>query len=947
MDKKLRILSALVVFAAVLVCIPSTGQVLKGSISGTVTDPGGAVVSSAQVKATNLETGAVFTTTSDNSGLYRLNLLPTGTYNVEITAQGFKTTASKGISVSAGSDSAMGTIHMSIGETSTTVEVSATAPLVESTQSQVTNTFEGTTIANFAGIEENQGLDRLALFVPGVVNSRSDNFSNTNGGVGFSVAGIRGRNNDQEIDGQNNNDNSVGGPALQVSDPNFVQQYVLITNQFGPEYGRNAGSVVNLITKTGTNAWRGSVYGTEQNSYLNALSNTQKFGSGLTGPPRFNQEFTGGTIGGPIAKNRVFLFSGLDDQLFSGNTVLNTGALTPTPAGLQTLNSCTGLNPSALAVLNKFGAYAFSAGNPTPIGAHTLDGKTPFVTGCPGVQFGGVTRTLSTPVHQFNWIERADLQLGKDTISSRYLMRRNNSFNNSDNGAGGWVENTTALSQAVLMSWTHNLSSHMVNEARIGFDRLNVDFGGNTIGNAFEPTAANLPSALANISFQTGGILGIGPAVNLPQARIVNTWQAQDNWNYVLGKHSLKAGVNWTYQRSPNIFLPDINGQFRFRSFNSFVTSDAPNQVTIGNGNPSLDFREYDTFFYVGDDYKVSQNLTLNLGLTWTYYGQPSNLFNADSVPRESNPATAFWASTINGTAIPLAARTDPTLPSVLNSFGPSIGFAYSPQWGGFLTGNGKTVLRGGYRLLYDPPFYNIFLNVSTSAPFAFLQSLNGSLTNPNVAVPNVFLPSNPTGPNARAALASSTARGVFDPRTFNQTTVSPNFGPDKVHTWSFGIERELTKNSAFEARYVGTSGTNLFQTVDGNPYVGTAANPGLGQAFPNLVPSGVTGCTSPGVVQNSTQIANGTPNPALGRENCNQGLLAARNNGGYSNYSGLQLEFRANNLFKQLTVRTGYTWSKNLDNASDIFSTGNAGNTITVAQNPFNPVRVNIRFQD
>ena len=311
----------------------------------------------------------------------------------------------------------------------------------------------------------------------------------------------------------------------------------------------------------------------------------------------------------------------------------------------------------------------------------------------------------------------------------------------------------------------------------------------------------------------------------------------------------------------------------------------------------------------------------------YALYGQPSNLFNSISTARESNAATAFWTQ---NPAVPLAARTDPNIPAIRNSFGPSVGFAYSPQWGGWLTGNGKTTFRGGYRLSYDPPFYNIFLNVSTSAPFIFLQTLTGAGATGNP------LPANPTGPNVRTLLAGSLTPGVFDPRTFTQTTVSNNFGPDSVHSWSFGVQREITKNSVLEARYVGNHGTNLFQTVDGNPYVGTAAAPGLAQSFPNLVPAGVTGCTTPGVVQTAAQAAAG-PNPALGRANCNQGLVGQRNNGGFSNYQGLQVEFRANNLFKQLTMRTGYAWSKTLDNASEIFSTGTAGNTLTVAQNPFN----------
>jgi hypothetical protein len=272
MNTKLRYFA--VVFAVTLAlvwCFPSVGQVLKGSISGTVTDPQGAVVSGAQVQAKNVETGVVATTTSDSSGLFRLNLLPVGTYNVSITSKGFKTTENKGVVVNAGGDAGLGSVHLSVGETSTTVEVTAAAPLIETTQAQISSTFSGSQLETFAGIQENQGLDRLALFVPGVVATRSDNFSNTNGG-GFSSNGLRGRNNDQEVDGQNNNDNSVGGPALFVSDSNFVQQYVIITNNFGPEYGRNAGSVVNIITKSGTNAWHGSVYGTESSNYLQALS---------------------------------------------------------------------------------------------------------------------------------------------------------------------------------------------------------------------------------------------------------------------------------------------------------------------------------------------------------------------------------------------------------------------------------------------------------------------------------------------------------------------------------------------------------------------------------------------------------------------------------------------------------------------------------------------------
>jgi hypothetical protein len=799
-------------------------------------------------------------------------------------------------------------------------------------------------LSTFAGIEENEGLDKLALFVPGTIASRSNNFSNTNG-AGFSSNGLRGRNNDQEIDGQTNNDNSVAGPALFLTNPNFVQQYVIVTNNFGPEYGRNAGSVVNIITKSGTNAWHGSVFGAENSSYLTALTNTQKntnkVGTNtglpgtitcpptqpvcnpLSGPPRFNDEIGGGTIGGPIVKNKWFVFGGFDQEIFSGNGVFTTALLTPTPAGLAHLGGC-GVNATALTALTTYGPYAFGFGNPGPRNIKNITigtcNNTTLGLANSQVEVGGVTRIVPVPSHIFNWVVRNDVTLGGDSFTARYLFNRNNNFNSNDNGAAGWFINVPDFNQAILTSWTHNFTSRMVNEARLSFGRLGVEFGGGL--NPFEPVAGQLKQALANITIQSGG-LGFGPATNLPQSRLVNNWQAQDNWNYVFGKHQLKAGVNWTYSRSPNIFLPQVNGAYRFSSLNSFLTTDQPNRIIIAQGNPSLDFREYDTFLFAGDDWKISQNLTLNLGLTWTYYGQPANLFHDLTTKAESSASTALWLQ-----SLPLAQRTNPEIPAVTDSYGPTVGFAYSPQWGGALTGHGKTVLRGGYRMLYDPPFYNIFVNISSSAPMTFLQTLTATTT---PSVTGQLMPANPTGPNVRAALAPVIATNTFDPRTQNETNVSPNFGPDKVHSWSFGLERELSKSAALELRYSGNHAVNLFQTVDSNPYLGTAAKPGLLQTFPQFIPnaSSLTPCAA-------TTQSGPSAGTDVGRVNCGLGVSRTRNNGGFSDYHAAQVEFRTNNLWKQLTMRAGYTWSKNLDNVSEIFATGTAGNTTFAAQNPF-----------
>src|SRR6266404_5641892 len=351
-----RLGGLLPLFLALLLAIipaPSAAQVANGSISGDVVDAQGAAVADAQVKVISKDTNKEASTTTDSAGLFRISLLPPGAYRIEISKTGFHKVVFDKFEIAVGADRALGTVKLEIGEVTATVEVSAAPPLVESTEAQITNAFTTTNIATFVGVLENQGLDNLALTVPGVVNNRDLGFSNTNG-TGFAVNGIRGRNNDQQIDGQNNNDNSVAGPGIFLSDAEFVSEYQITTSNFSAEYGRNSGSVVNLITKSGTNNVHGSVYGTESSSKLNALSNTDKAFVGLTRPARFNDEFTGGTVGSPLWKDHVFFFGGFDNEIVSQKQVYSTGSATATPAGIATMVACYGNTPS-LQALAAFG----------------------------------------------------------------------------------------------------------------------------------------------------------------------------------------------------------------------------------------------------------------------------------------------------------------------------------------------------------------------------------------------------------------------------------------------------------------------------------------------------------------------------------------------------------------------------------------------------------------
>ncbi|MGD0403090.1 MAG: TonB-dependent receptor [Candidatus Acidiferrales bacterium] len=926
----------------VVLALPSQlrAQVTSGSISGTAVDPSGAVVPGVEVRAINTGTGSVAITTTDGAGLFRLSELLVGTYTLEFAKQGFSKYVVNNVVVSSGTDQGLGLVKLALGASTVTVEVTEAPPLIETTEAQVSTTFTTQQITSFAGLQENEGMDFLALQIPGVNMTRDNTFSNSNG-VGFSVDGIRGRNNDQQIDGQNNNDNSVAGPSLFLSNPDFVQEYQVTTNNFGAEYGRNSGSVVNLVTPSGTNNWHGTINGAEGNAALDSLTNVNKEPfDDLTKVPWFNNVFASTTVGGPVKKDHVFVFGGFDTQIIESDSVDQTGSLTPTPTGLVQLAACYP-NSASVAALRTFGPYGIGAGNPTPSGTVTPITLTGSNTNpsC-SVDFAGVTRTLGTPFHEYDFIGRSDFQYTNDRVYLRYLYNYTNSIDADPFGtaAAGYPVSVPSRSQTALIGWTHTLSPSMTNELRLSYGRQNTEFGGNSIGNTV-PVQGNIGNALANVAVNsTDGnpILAFGPATSAPEGRIVNTYQIQDNWSYVHGKSQWKAGVNFTYQKSPNIFLPNFNGTFNFAAnpvnpttistpdctitpgetlsaFSAFACN-IPDFVNISQGNPKIDFSEKDTFLYVQNDYKLRPNLTLNLGLTWSYYGQPANLFHDETV---NNLKIPLW-----NPALPTSVTTFPSIPAPKNSWGPSVGFAWSPSMDNWLTGgSGKTVVRGGYRLSYDPPVYNIYINISTSAPVLLAQSV-GLATNPMTNAVVNPLPADPNGVAVRTQLAPSLVTGVADPRDFNETTITPHFGPDMVQSWSFGVQRQISNATAVEARYVGNHGGNLFQSINANPFVA-----GLAASFPAFLPAGVTPCSAADAV---------VPN-AIGRENCDEGILRKRTNTGYSDYNGLQVQFRATNLYKQLTMTANYTWSKTTDNVSEIFSTFGGGNSLAFSQNPLN----------
>ena len=320
--------------------------IITGGISGTVVDPTGAIIPGATVKAVNESTGATIVVTSNGQGEFQVSNVPLGAYSVTLTASGFGAVTMSHVNVVAGNVSPLGRQTLTLGSAAAqTIEVEGSASeLINTESAQVETTIDSVQIAS---APVTGALDNLALMVPGVVNVHMDGNSNTNG-INFSVNGQRGRSNNSEIDGQTNNDTSIGGPSFFFDNQDAVQEVQVLTTDMGAQYGRNMGALVNYITKNGTNSFHGTGFETYTGSWLSSLTQTQMpdftgctGGPGSSCLPRFVQNNWGGTLGGPILKNKLWFFgSTLWDHTYeSGETLTTQGGLLPDPTGLATLQS--------------------------------------------------------------------------------------------------------------------------------------------------------------------------------------------------------------------------------------------------------------------------------------------------------------------------------------------------------------------------------------------------------------------------------------------------------------------------------------------------------------------------------------------------------------------------------------------------------------------------------
>jgi hypothetical protein len=987
----------------------ATAQVTTGNLQGVVLDPNNAAVAGATVKITNVETGQSREVTTNAEGFYRVtNLLPGDKYRVDVTATGF---APKGVENVAVRVATENTVDLQVGVAGVgeTVQVTGETSLIDNAQSQLSTNYtpQQLTQLPFTG-----SIDNLALLTPGVVTPGDTDFAN---GVGISANGNRGRSNNFQIDGQDNNDNSVAGPSLSISNGEAIGDYQVITNSFSAEFGRNSGAQINVVTRSGTNEIHGALFEYHRNSALNARDNTEKlaakrFGflasNGLTqfqglanrfanGPGPFRENRFGGRIGGPIVKNKAFFFGTYEGTYFRGEDAgegLTSFTYSPNADGVANLNRIFGnAATGALAALSpatashagtflcappvedtngdsvpdafQFAGFPNDPNNLAPLAVvadSTAPGGRRIIFGCEPVR---TVRSLSTE-HQF--IGRTDWNVtNKDTIVGRYIYDNSKFPLQGGRFLAGFFYDVPSTNNNLGLTYTRTISSRTVNEARFNFSRLNVEFGdvaGAVPGTNNPGPGISFAGTRSLASGFTGGILPtFGALNNIPQSRIVDVYQWQDTVSQTLGNHALKYGVDLRHQKVDNFFLPNFTGQYRFNSggaalpantffnygttglngsartsptaFENFLLG-RPDRISFALGNPRIKTTQNDYFFFVQDDYRIHPTLTLNLGLRYELSTTPFNPIIEQVNARESDASTAIF-----NTAFPLAFRTAQKLPLDKNNFGPRVGFAWSPNFNfmGDHFREGRTVIRGGFGVAYDPPYFNIVLNTVTAAPYAGVGTL---LQTPGAAGSAAF----PFLPQTTAALNSTPGTNGGDPRLFNQTRVDPNLYNPYTMSFNFGIQQEVGRRSVLEVRYVGSRIVGQFQTVNGNPLLRSLMQAGNYFGNPTMFTHGISpgtcsdaSCLTPTSPNFNTRGLDATGSRILGngRLDPNFGQVRTRINGASSTYNGMQVRFDTR-FTNDLVMNANYTWSKTIDNASEIFSTLGGGSTVAQSQDPF-----------
>ena len=882
-------LSLVLFFFLAFASRPLAGQLGTGTLNGTITDTTGAAIPGAAITLTDVETNAQRQILSDKKGYFTIPDVNIGKYKLTATAAGFSTASKVGIEVTVGAQLTVD-LPLAAGGGDTTVTVTTDV------QSQVNSTSaEQSTLINPTQIKElplnGRNFEQLILLAPGVQPSTGSPKNATYGrSSSFSVSGSRPEGQGELLDGANiqgfwnrGSGASIIGTSLGIEG---IAEFQTLVGIYGAQFGGN-GSVINAVTRSGSNQVHGSVYEFVRNSVFD----TRNYFDPTSGPPSFRRNQFGASAGFPIVKDKTFGFinyEGVRQQLgeLLTSNVPNADARAgylPCTLGAPGCSALQGAAPAPAPAGKGLQAFPVNAAVapylalfPLPNGADNGDGSA------------RLTSVAPNPANENYFQARLDQILsGKDNLSFRYV---------SDNGSltdpfpgqqtAGFPESDIQRNRYATIEEKHVFSPKLLNTARLHFVRNGFAARQQSQNPAFSPLQF-LPNVqygnifIASLLPSGSAQEGFGPGISAP--RFINTrYAAQDDVYLSLGQHQLQFGIDVdsvVVNGSNGIF---VGGQYTFATLSSFLTNAASAVVFAAPGsNSERNSRQVEASPYLQDDWKLNPHLTLNLGIRYEFASDPIE-------------ANGKFVSILNP-------ATDTTFTPVQHPFGnnpstknfdPRVGFAFTP-------GNGTTAFRGGF---------GIYHNLIEARSYSTGQNVSGAYQLEVVAGATVPFP-NPQLGRAGAPIASN--------QDFYNNTKTPY-----QMEYSFGVQQQLDKETILTVSYVGNEGRHLLYQVE--------VNPPVSQICPCFDPFNPAAATLPvGTRYFPVPGAKGYV-----RGNPNFGALDFQPSGGTSHYNGLQTSLvRALNHGVQFQVN--YTWSKVTD-LSSLTGANELINGSTQQENPF-----------
>ncbi|MGP0020220.1 MAG: TonB-dependent receptor [Candidatus Sulfotelmatobacter sp.] len=812
---------------------PSWAQEVTASITGTVTDPSGAAVAGAKVTTTSAERGITYTAMTNDSGLYRLSDLPVGTYDLKVEKSGFAVVSYPAFVLSVNQVARLDA-KLKVGQASETVEVSGSAPVLKTETTQVDTIINAATNDNLPLASRNYV--QLTLLAPGAVSTDPSSFNNGNNTGGYGgrplINGNREQANNFLLDGMDNNqvsDNLLGyTPA-----PDAIEEFNLITNNAPAEFGNFEGGIVNATIKSGTNKYHGDVWEFFRNDVLNANSWSNNLAYPALPKAKLRWNMFGGTVGGPILKNKLFFFADFQDQRFDipssagQDTVFTAAERTGdfSAVGTQLYNPCVSFTepctPSSAPATTRspFPNNQIPMAMISPV-AQALFGSSLYPSPISTALQNNAVNVVTSAQNEVQGDLKIDFKASqKDSISYRFTRAyQNNPSNNSQELLSNGYSTTPIYN--TVGDWSRTIGNNLVNDARFGWSHITLNSGnswapgvgqfGNTLGIG-NGNPGSLPGLLS-LTFNNSVVTSIGQAEQT-QSFDDHVWQAEDgvSWNH--GRHTFKFGGQY-WRQIINTFYAGNNGQLGLMDFDGRFTSSAVG-ATGGDGGADfflgLDYqygRGVSTGktwqqssniigIYGQDTWRFTDRLTLNLGLR---YDAHTPWVEANNQQANYNIATGN---------IDLAGQNGASRGLYDGFYGgrdfqPRIGFAWTPAALG-----DHTVIRGAFtissylegtgtnlRLTLNPPFTPAEIN-------AIYNGTSLPLTNTTDGI---------------AGSASAASCDAPEYACYNQAYLrvwDPKVQPAIADEWNFTVQHQFAGNTTVQVGYVGQRGTHLMVPFD------------------------------------------------------------------------------------------------------------------------------------